>query len=165
VAADPAEGNPTSDDSALTVLDATTGEEVAALAAKLEPAAFAQAIDAVGTWYNEAAVMVERNNHGHAVLLSLAQISTLPRLFGHDGREGWLTSLKGKALMYAAAADAFRNGEVVLHSFATFVQLSSVNGSTLSAPEGEKDDRAVSFAIAAATVGVARGWQPEPEGE
>jgi hypothetical protein len=163
VAADPAEGNPTSDDSALTVLDASTGEEVAALAAKLEPAAFAQAIDAMGQWYNQAAVMVERGNHGHAVILWLWEHSALPRLCGHDGKEGWLTSVKGKALMYAAAADAFRNGEVVLHSFATFVQLSSVDGNTLSAPEGEKDDRAVSFAIAAATVGVARGWQAEGE--
>ena len=38
VGADPAEGNPTSDPSALEVLDADSGEEVASLAGRYEPA-------------------------------------------------------------------------------------------------------------------------------
>jgi len=43
IGADPAEGNPTSDDSAATVLDVETGEEVATLAGKFELALFAMA--------------------------------------------------------------------------------------------------------------------------
>jgi hypothetical protein len=35
--------------------------------------------DALGQWYNRAALMVERNNHGHAVLLWLQANSTLRR--------------------------------------------------------------------------------------
>ena len=69
IGADPAEGNPTSDDSALTVLDRQTGEEVAALAGKLQPSTLAAHADAIGAWYNKAPLLVERNNHGHAVLL------------------------------------------------------------------------------------------------
>ena len=42
------------------------------------------------------------------------------------------------------------NRETVLHSFATFTQLASIEGSTLEAPEGEHDDRADSYALACA---------------
>lgn len=148
VGADPAEGNPTSDDSALTVLDADTGEEAAALAGRFQPSVLAAHVDEIGEWYNRAAVLVERNNHGHAVLLWLADNSSLPRLCGHDGNVGWLSSSKGKALLYDAAADAFRNRETVLHSFATFTQLASIEGATLRAPEAEHDDRGDAYALA-----------------
>jgi hypothetical protein len=146
--ADPAEGNPTSDDSALEVLDQQTGEEVAALAGKLQPSTLAAHADALGRWYNRAPVLVERNNHGHAVLLWLRDHSKLPRLTGHDGAAGWLSNSRGKALLYATAADYLRDHAVVLHSFATFTQLASIDGSTLRAPAGEHDDRADAFALA-----------------
>jgi len=148
IGADPAEGNPTSDDSALTVLDRDTGEEVACLAGKLQPSTFAAHIDTLGKWYNNATVLVERNNHGHAVLLWLQDHSLLWRMPGHDDKEGWLSSPRGKALLYSAAADAFRERQTFLHSFATFTQLGSIDGSTLCAPEGEADDRADSYALA-----------------
>jgi hypothetical protein len=48
--ADPAEGNPTSDDPAATVLDADIGEEVACIAGLFQPEVFAAHIDAVGRW-------------------------------------------------------------------------------------------------------------------
>ena len=76
-----------------------TGEEVAVLAGKFEPSVFASHIDAVGRWYNDAHVLVERNNHGHAVLLWLRDHSPLLWLPGHDGRAGWLSNSKGKALL------------------------------------------------------------------
>jgi hypothetical protein len=148
IGADPAEGNPTSDASALTVLDWESGDEVAALAGRFEPAVFAAHIDALGRWYGGAGVLVERNNHGHAVLLWLRDHSLLWRLPGHDGQPGWLSNSKGKALLYAAAADAFRERTTTLHSFATFVQLASIEGSTLRAPQREPDDRADSYALA-----------------
>lgn len=157
IGADPAEGNPQSDESAAAVLDAETGEECAALAGKLEPAVFAAHVDALGDWYHGALVMVERNNHGHAVLLWLREYSTLPILCGHDGAEGWLSSVRGKALLYAACADAFRNRETTLHSFATLVQLQSIEGASLRAPEGENDDRADAYALALAALAYDRG--------
>ena len=148
IGADPAEGNPTSDDSAMVVLDYETGEEVASLAGKFEPSVFAEYIDQVGRWYNGAAVLVERNNHGHAVILGLRGIPTsLAILPGADGRDGWLSSARGKVLLYNACADALRNSETRLHSLATFNQLASIDGSTLRAPEGMRDDRADAFAL------------------
>jgi hypothetical protein len=148
VGADPAEGNPTSDESALVVLDQRSGEEVATLGGRLQPSTLAAHIDAIGKWYNQAPALVERNNHGHAVLLWLRDHSRLHRLTGHDGQEGWLSTSKGKALLYDAVADVFRAGRTILHSFETFAQLAGIEGSTLRAPEGENDDRAVAYALA-----------------
>jgi hypothetical protein len=148
IGADPAEGNPTSDDSAITVLDVDTGEEVASLAGRLQPSVLGAYADAIGKWYNDAAIMVERNNHGHAVLLWLEEHSQLTCLTGLDGRLGWLSSNLGKVALYDATADIFRNQETLFHTFTTFVQLSSIEGSTLKAPEGCHDDRADSFALA-----------------
>ena len=84
IGADPAEGNPTSDDSAGAVLDADTWEEVATFAGKWEPVVFGGYIDQVGLYYNDAAVMPERNNHGHALILALRSTGKLHVLRGHS---------------------------------------------------------------------------------
>jgi hypothetical protein len=147
--ADPAEGNPTSDDSALTVLDCETGEEVAALAGRFEPAVFASHAYVIAKFFNRAAILCERNNHGHAVLLWLRDHGEGVRLLrGKDDKDGWLSSTLGKTAMYDNCADACKNAEVILHSFTTYMQLSSIDGSTLRAPDGQMDDRADGFALA-----------------
>lgn len=145
---DPAEGNPTSDDSSVTFVDQETGEEVAVLAGKFQPSALAWYADKIGTWYNSASLLVERNNHGHAVLLWLDENSLLTILEGYDEKPGWLSSGKGKALLYSATADAFRDHDALVHNFTTWTQLASIEGNTLRAPVGELDDQADSFALA-----------------
>lgn len=148
IGVDPAEGNPTSDDSALEVLDAATGEECAALAGKFQPQVIAAHANAIGGWFANASVLVERNNHGHAVLLWLADNSPLTVLAGHDDKPGWLSNSRGKALLYDAEAEAFREGDTRLHSFATYTQLAGIEGASLRAPEDEPDDRADAHALA-----------------
>lgn len=148
--ADPAEGNPTSDDSAAIVLDRETGEEVARLRGKIQPAVFASYLDIIGTYYNGAAWMVERNNHGHAVLLWLEDNSSLMILNGHDSKIGWLSSSRGKSLLYDLGADAFRTKDTLIRSFDTFNQLGSVEGATLRAPEGLMEDLADAYVLALA---------------
>ena len=66
----------------------------------------------------------------------------------HDVNEGWLSSTRGKALVYHHCADAFRDGETQVHSFTTYVQLASIDGVTLQAPEGQHDDLADAYALA-----------------
>jgi hypothetical protein len=148
IGADPAEGNPTSDDSALTVLDRATGEEAALLSGKFDPAVFSAHIDAVGRYFNDAAVLPERNNHGHAIILWLRDNSSLRILNGWDRKPGWLSNAKGKSLMYDGIADAIRQGDILLHSWRTITQLASIEGSTLRAPEGQMDDCADAIALA-----------------
>jgi hypothetical protein len=145
---DPAEGNPTSDDSALTVLDQETQEEVAHLSGKFQPSVIAGYADTIGQYFNNADVLVERNNHGHAVILWLDDNSPLTVLLGPDEKKGWHSTTLGKVKMYDAGADALKNEETAIHTFKTFIQLQSIEGSTLRAPEGEMDDGADSYVLA-----------------
>lgn len=173
--ADPAEGNPTSDDSSLTVVDIETGEECASFAGKFEPAVFASYIVEISQFYNFAPAMVERNNHGHSVIQWLEEHGRRVRLlYGHDAethrtdkksrtrrkrmKVGWLSSTLGKTILYTACAEHFRSsakfdveGEdsiKVVHNSSTMNQLCSIEAATLSAPRGQHDDRADSYALA-----------------
>lgn len=148
IGADPAEGNPNSDESSATVLDLMSGEEVATLSGKLQPSTFADYIMKLARFFNDASVLVERNNHGHAVLLKMAEDGFEGTMNGHDPRPGWHNTTKGKALMYHHTTDTIKNKEVKIHSSRTYIQLASIEGNTLKAPEGLHDDAAVSFALA-----------------
>jgi hypothetical protein len=145
---DPAEGNPTSNDSALVVLNEETGEEAASYRGKIQPAGIANYADQVGQFYNEADILPERNNHGHAVILWLDTNSKLTIINGSDGKPGWLSNNLGKTRLYDDATEAFKDGETILHSFDILTQLQSIDGSTFKAPEGEPDDLADSYALA-----------------
>jgi len=93
--------------------------------------------------------LVERNNHGHAVLLWLSDnAQDVPLLNGLDGRPGWLTSSLSKVSMWDTTAEMFRHGEAAVRAFETYLQISSIDIKTLRAPDGEMDDRAVAFALA-----------------
>jgi hypothetical protein len=146
--ADPAEGNPGSDDSAITVLDRKTGEEVAALAGKFEPTVFGMHINSVCRFFKGAGVLVERNNHGHSVLTTLDEHGTIPILEGPDKKPGWNSNKATKVIMYDTAVEDFSKEGTILHSKATYLQLASIDGAKQEAPEGMMDDRATSYALA-----------------
>lgn len=145
---DPAEGNPNSDDSVATVLDIATLEEVASLAGKIEPTVFAFYCQQLAEAYNRAHMQVERNNHGHVVIATLEELSPGLVENGPDGKPGWFSTGKGKAIMYATVADLFHKGYPTIHSDEAYQQLMSVEGATLEAPVGEHDDFAISFSLA-----------------
>jgi hypothetical protein len=148
IGADPAEGNPTSDDSSCVILDKMSGEEVATFSDKFEPTMFAQYVEMLGIYYNKAELMVERNNHGHTVVAWCKEHSKLPLLKGQDGDYGWATSGKSKAQIYTTAAECFRDSRTTIHTFETYMQLASIDGSTLKAPKGSHDDRAMAYVLA-----------------
>lgn len=151
VGLDPAEGNPTSDPSAGIIMDTLTGEEAATFSGRLEPATFADYAGQIAKYYGGAAIMVERNNHGHAVILGLKEYHpTIALLYGHDDRIGWLSSPKGKAMLYSRAAETLQAGDALIHDWTTQEQLAALEGSTLRAPEGDgqHDDQADAWALA-----------------
>jgi len=156
IGADPAEGNPHSDDSAAVVLDAETCEEVAVLCGRAEPAVFADRLAGLAQGDCQAPVLIERNQHGHAGLLWWLEQSgrgflhpPLPPLApGPDGRPGWLTTTASKAQLWTNLAEHLRLGRCRLHHRRTLEQLASIEGSTLRAPAGQADDLAVAFALA-----------------
>ena len=145
--ADPAEGNPTSDTSAALVVDVATGAEVARLGGQLEPTAFAHALSLLSAYYHAAPVLPERNNHGHAVIAALRDAGVAV-LAGTDGRAGWLTTAASKARLYDGLAAALRAGDAGIRSLGVYLELVSIEGSTLRAPEGTHDDYAVAYALA-----------------
>ncbi|HYP18615.1 MAG TPA: hypothetical protein VEY08_00970, partial [Chloroflexia bacterium] len=148
IGADPAEGNPTSDDSSFTVQNKLTGEVVASLSGKFQPDTFAQHIATVSRYYNRAGVLPERNNHGHAVILALRKDAPyVPLLMGLDGEPGWLTTTPSKAAMFDDAAKAFKEGDTTLYTLNTYLQLAGIEGATNRAPKEEHDDAAIGFAL------------------
>lgn len=154
--ADPAEGNPNSDDSALIVVNRRTGEQVAKLVGKHEPGTFARYMSWLLAWYNDAPVMIERNNHGHAVILA-ADLLGVGILSGEDQRHGWLNTTYGKVRLYDELAQTFQQRNCMVHSFGTMTQIKSIENNTLRAPQGEHDDEADAFALAQ----VARAYELE----
>jgi len=148
IGGDPAEGNPESDDSVLTVLDVDTLEECAIVAGKIEPTDFALYAMQLGKYYNGARCLPERNNHGHAVILALRDIHEQDVLRGWDYKHGWLSTRRGKATMFTYAADALRDKQTIVHDPDTYAQMMSIGGATLKAPEGENDDFAISWSLA-----------------
>ena len=69
IGVDCAEGVKGGDDSTAVVLDKLTGMCVAVLAGEYEPTEHHPALITLpGRWYNSAPVLIERNNHGHAVI-------------------------------------------------------------------------------------------------
>ena len=157
IGVDPAEGNPNSDDSVATVLEVDSWAEVATLCGKFEPSVLAAFVDLLGTYYNQAEVMVERNNHGHTVIRALRERGQTRVLGGYDGKPGWLSNIKGKPLMYDALAEAVRDGACRVRSTETASQLASIEASSLRAPQGLHDDRADSFALAVAALAFGHG--------
>lgn len=146
IGADPAEGNPTSDDSAASVVTRATLQQVAILRGKFQPGEFADYLQQLSAWYNRAQLLVERNNHGHAVLALLAATPAQARVLnGTDKKPGWLTTANSKAFLYAN--DALRHGTCRIADQETYLQLASIEGSTLNAPEGEHDDAAMAYML------------------
>jgi hypothetical protein len=152
IGADPAEGNPNSDDSAAVVLHAASWAEVATLTGKFEPGVFGSYLDQMATYYNGADVLPERNNHGHTLIRALLESGKCRVLSGYDGKPGWLTNIKGKPLLYDLTAQAIKDAACRIRSPETASQLASIEASTLSAPEGLHDDRATAFALAIAAL-------------
>jgi len=150
VGVDPAEGNVHSDESVACVLDGETWAQVALLGCRVEPATFAGYVAQLASFFNQADVLVERNNHGHLVIRVLQQEGGLRVLDGYDGRPGWLSSVKGKPLLYGLLAAAVKDQACAVRDAETASQLASVEASTLRAPAGLHDDRADAFALAVA---------------
>jgi hypothetical protein len=122
---------------------------VAKLAGKISLGIFAANIAAVARWYNDAPVLVEENNHGHAIILWLTE--NAPDVFlldGRRGRAGWQTDSLSKSLLYDLAAEKLRKRECAITDFGTKMQLASIEAGTLAAPEPLHDDAATSFVLA-----------------
>jgi len=170
IGVDVAEGVPGGDASCAIVLDRETAEQAATLHGTWPVHVFAARLDELGRMYNTALVGVERNNHGHTVLVLLSQQHLYPNLYTHRdynasgstrARLGWETNAKTKPVMVDGLAEALAEGFLgvndpeLVKECLTYVY--NERGGT-GAQAGCRDDRVIAAAIA---------WQlrkaPRPE--
>lgn len=161
VGADTAEGLAHGDYSAAVVMDYADGTEVAELHGHWPPEVYAAHLAALATRYNRALLGVERNNHGHAVLLALTALEHYTHLYRHveydrvrktasQGPIGWQTSSKSKPIMIDGLATAIREGRPFRNrAFVAEARTYAVleNGD-MGAQGALFDDRVVAYGIA-----------------
>jgi hypothetical protein len=161
VGVDVAEGVTGGDFSTATILDRTSGEEVAFFRGHLPADKLAQRLNIWGRDYNDALMVVEINNHGLTTVTALRNLMypTLyfrPSKFDTMGtswtdRIGWKTSRVTRPLMIDDLADAMRSKLVTIHSKETLDEMLTFvydGGNNMIAQHGFHDDCLFSLAIA-----------------
>lgn len=156
IGADTAEGLVGKDYSAAVVLDKNTREQVATLRGHMKPKVFAEKLVELAGYYKstqdfEPQLAVERNNHGHAVILWLEEELNYPNLFTHnDDRVGWKTNSVTRPIMLDTFIDAVEEQEVKIYDPVIIneaMKLIDNNGKT-EAMEGHHDDAVIATSIA-----------------
>lgn len=163
IGVDPAEGLAAGDNSAAKALN-RKGEEVATLAGKYDPEQLAEKV----AWFCRRAksrgfenyTVVERNNHGHAVINELKNYPEV-RLYRSEDTDavtqkkvmkyGWNTNHKTKAVAITELRKAIKRGEVTLYDFETYQELLFYmygDRGTMNATTGKHDDRIIATALA-----------------
>ena len=96
VAVDPSGGGSEGDYSAAEVLDLETGLQCAEYAGHAGGLELAQLVTKLAAEYNQAWLVVERNNHGSGVLALAETVCKYARIYTQGGRQGgqpgWLTT-------------------------------------------------------------------------
>ncbi len=139
------------DYSSATVIDCTKRLQVASVHCKVKPSDFAHILNDLCQRFRNPLLGVERNNHGHAVLLELHEHIRYPNLYrGMDDRNGWVTDRVTRPIMVNALVDAVDNctiefnDRVFLNECLTFVN----NDGKIEAASGKHDDMLMASAIA-----------------
>jgi hypothetical protein len=117
----------------------------------LAPRELAKLCSELAKEYNQGLLVVERNNHGLAVLAYLSTIERYPSIYEQRGQAGWLTTAVTRPAMIALVGIALASGPEIFSSSRllaecrTFVRLR--DGRT-GAAAGVHDDCLMAMAIA-----------------
>ncbi len=152
IGVDPAGGGSEGDYACAEVIERRTGIQCAELHGHFPPRELAHRIIELGNLYNQALLVVERNNHGYGVLAHLRSEGCL-NVYREGEQDGWLTSavsrpamIENLAAVLATKPTLFRSSKL-LSEFRTFVR--HPNGSS-AAVAGAHDDCVMATAIALA---------------
>jgi hypothetical protein len=150
VAVDPAGGGSEGDYSAAQVLELETGLQCAEFAGHMGGLELARRVTELAAEYNNAWLVVERNNHGSGVLALIEAVCGYGRIYRQGGQAGWLTTSMSRpaALGRLDAAlverpECFQSRKL-LAECRSFVRLP--NGGSGARP-GTHDDRVMAMAI------------------
>jgi Terminase RNaseH-like domain len=154
IGVDPAGGGTRGDYSCAEVIDRKTGMQCAELHGHIPPREMADKVLELAQEYNDALVAVERNNHGHAVLMRLGETLDYANVYKERGVvPGWNTTVANRPPMIANLAEIVaEKPELFLsaklwNECRTFVR--AADGRPGAAP-GAHDDCMLAMAIALA---------------
>lgn len=160
VVADPSEGVVGGDPCAAAVYRRDTGEHVASLHGLWRTHEFAAALETVGFRFNKAQIIVERINHGHAVLNALLRLGVgtdvtraYPSVYHDpdDEKPGWKTGEVQRATACEAFEMAHRTAKWSSPDRDALVEMQrfviTKTGKPAAAP-GAHDDRVLTHIIA-----------------
>jgi hypothetical protein len=153
IGVDPAGGGAKGDYCAAQVIERESALQCAELCGHLPPRELAQEVARLARRYNHALVAVERNNHGHSVLMALENEPEPVRLFRNAGGPGWDTNQRTRpAMVYRFVEMMHREPHLfqsrrLLKECRTFVRRE--NG-TPGAAQGTHDDCIIAMTIALA---------------
>lgn len=162
--ADPAEGNPQSDNSSGYVLrinkDPIFIEQCAEISDKLPMPKFYRLMYHLAALYGYPKLVIERNNHGHLLNYWAAngymqdQIKILDRYpniyMGKDGKPGFVTTSATRPLILDNLAELLRNNMLVIYSRIWLDQALSFVYNDAGRPQaqaGKKDDSITATAV------------------
>jgi hypothetical protein len=153
VAVDSAGGGEDGDFAAVQVVELATGLQCAELQQRLRPGELAKVAAELAREYMDALLVVERNNHGAAVLAYLEANERPRRIYRQGGDAGWLTHAGSKpemvgrmGVLLSQSPEMFMSRRL-LSECRTFV--SGENGRSAAA-SGSHDDLVMAMAIAQA---------------
>lgn len=158
--ADVAEGVLRGDYSSADVLDAR-GNQVAHWHGHIDPDKYGEVLCALGKWYGNALIGVERNNHGLTTLVKMRDLG-YPNIYAQQDYEhraddketkklGWQTTAKSKPMLIDALAAELRDGALGVAHTETIAEMETyiiTEKNTYEAKPGFFDDRVISRAIA-----------------
>lgn len=147
---DPAGGGAEGDYSCAQVIDRASGMQCAELHGHYPPRELASELMGMAALYNDALVVVERNNHGFGVLANLRAMGCA-NVFRDGEQDGWLTSavsrpamIENLAAVLVAGPGLFQS-QRLMNECRTFVR--HADGSA-AAMAGAHDDCVMAMAIA-----------------
>jgi hypothetical protein len=150
IGVDSAGGGSDGDFCAVQVIDLRSGVQCAEMQARMAPRDLATTAAELAREYNGAMLIVERNNHGAAVLAYLEQEPGANVYVGRDGMPGWLTGAASRPRMLSELAvlltqqpELFRS-ERLLAECRSFV---TDEHGRAAAARGSHDDLVMSMAI------------------
>ena len=165
IGADPAGGGARGDYSCAQVIDNKEGMQCAELHGHYTPREFANRICKLAKEYNDAELAVERNNHGHAVLMHLDTLK-YGHVFHEGGLAGWNTTAASRPPMIETL------GEMLVEKPGNFQSVKLWNECRTfvraadgrpGAGVGSHDDCVIAMAIAQAVRAEMAGWKGQRE--
>ena len=155
IGADTAEGIG-GDYSVAHVYDVQNMEMVATLRGHIKPYDFAHQLNDLAKMYQRGNAMfpllaIERNNHGHAVLLELKENIKYRNLFHDtDERAGWVTNKVSRPIMLNAFIEAIDMNKIKIPDIDTLKECLTLvnNNGKIEAVDGKHDDTIIASSIA-----------------